>query len=112
MCCNSPLQSYKSVAGLVDKGQDYHSSRVATYSTLNSLTFLIFYSFSYPLKSKKKKKIFFTLMVLTVSLLIWGLLLKERICSPREQILFVNNTPYEEGDELRLSHENTHPFPS
>ena len=33
------------------------------------------------------KKIFFTLMVLTISLLISGLLLKEIICSPWEQIL-------------------------
>ena len=45
--------------------------------------------------------LFFTSMVPTVSLLIWGLLLKERICSPREQILSFKSSPNEEGDGLR-----------
>ena len=40
-----------------------------------------------------------------VSLKIWGLLLKERICFPWE-------APYEEGDGLRLSHEKVYLFAS
>ena len=58
-------------------------------------------------------------MVLTLSFQIWGLLLKERICSPREQMLFFKSNPNadgdglsEEGHRLRQSHENVHPFPS
>ena len=35
----------------------------------------------------KKIILYFTLTVLNVSLQIWGLLFKERICSPWEQIL-------------------------
>ena len=41
----------------------------------------------------KKNFLFFSLMVLTISLQIWVLLLKERICSPREQILSFKNSP-------------------
>ena len=48
--------------------------------------FLTFYPFPYPLTDQKKSFLFFTLMVLTVSLQIWGLLLKERICSPRKEM--------------------------
>ena len=32
-------------------------------------------------------------MVLKLSLQIWGLLLKERICSPRQQILSLKSSP-------------------
>ena len=50
---------------------------------------LTFYSFPYPLKII----LFFSLMVLTVSLQITGLLLKERICSLREQIFSFKGSP-------------------
>ena len=52
-----------------------------------------FYSVPYPLSDKKKSLLFFILMVLTVSLQIWELLLKERICSPKEQILSFKSSP-------------------
>ena len=58
-------------------------------------------------------------MVLTLSLQIWRLLLKERICSSMEQIVSLRVAPNAEGDGLsaegdglRQSHENVHPFPS
>ena len=54
---------------------------------------LTFYSFPYPMTDLKKIFLFFSLMVLTVSLQIWGLLLKERICSPSEQILSSKGSP-------------------
>ena len=55
--------------------------------------------------------LFFTLMVLTVSLQIWGLLLKERICSQKEKkskFFPLRIAPNEERDELRLSHEKVY----
>ena len=51
-------------------------------------------------------------MVLTVSLKIWGLLLKERICSQGSKFFPLRVAPSEEGDELRLSHEKVHPLPT
>ena len=54
---------------------------------------LTFYSFPYPLADQKKSFLFCTLMVLTVSLQIWGLLLKERICSLREQTPSFKSSP-------------------
>ena len=54
---------------------------------------LTYYSFPYPLTDKKKSFLLFTVMVLTVSLKIWGLLIKERICSPREQIHSFKSSP-------------------
>ena len=53
---------------------------------------LTFYSFPYPRKNQKSF-LFFTLMVLTVSPQNWGLLLKERICSSKEQILSFKSSP-------------------
>ena len=49
-------------------------------------------------------------MVLTVSLQIWGLRLKERIWGANSFLLRV--APNVEGDGLKLSHENVHPVPS
>ena len=69
--------------------------RVATYHSLqNSLTFPWFFPdiLVYHTLWKIKKK-YSLLLVLTISLLIWGLLLKERICSPREQILSYKSSP-------------------
>ena len=51
------------------------------------------YGFPYPLTDKKKSFLFFTLMVLTVSLQIWGLLLKEKIRFLEEQILSFKSSP-------------------
>ena len=83
---------------LFELGGIYDNSRVATYHPIqNSLLFpdfpLIFYRFPYPLTDKKKSFLFFTLMVLTASLHIWRLLLKGRICSPRELILSFKSSP-------------------
>ena len=47
-------------------------------------------------------------MVLTVSLQIWGLLLKER----GSKFFPLRVAPNAEGDGLRLSHENLHIVPS
>ena len=47
--------------------------------------------------------------MLTVSLQIWGILLKEKLCCPVEQILSFKSSPSEEEDGLRLSHEKVHP---
>ena len=41
----------------------------------------------------KKSFLFFNLIVLAVSLKIWELLFKVRICSPREQILSFKSSP-------------------
>ena len=61
-------------------------------------------------------------MVLNISFLIWGLLLKERILlsmvtlkgknllSIRSKFFPLRVTPNEEGDGLRLSHEKVHPL--
>ena len=49
--------------------------------------------FSIPSVRSKKSFLLYTLMVLTVSLHVWGLLLKERLCSPREQILAFMSSP-------------------
>ena len=62
-------------------------------------------------KPSPGQKSFFGIMVLTVSLQIWGLLLKERICSSTEQILSFKGGLNEEGDGLRLPHEKVHLFP-
>ena len=97
-------------------------SRVATYHPFQtspdfSLIFPWDFTVFHTLRQIKEKSfLFFPLMVLTVSLQIWGLLLKGRICSPREEILSFKSSPQcggrWEGDGLRLSHENVHPFPS
>ena len=42
-------------------------------------------------------------MALTVSLQIWGLFFKERICSPREQILSFKSSP-QWGGEMGLDY--------
>ena len=63
---------------------------------------LTFYSFSYPLTDLKKSFLFFSLKVLTVSLKIWGLLLKERICSFGELILSFKGSPPPPPPHLRL----------
>ena len=91
------------------------SGRVATYhSPQNSLTCpdfsLTLYSFQYLLKDKKIL-FFSSLMVLTVSLLIQGLLLKERI-SQGSKFFPIRVAPNGEGDGLRLSHEKVHLYPS
>ena len=64
--------------------QGCHISFTSKFSDFS----LTFYSFSYLLNDNKKLLLFFTLMVITVSLLIWGLLLKER-----EQILSYKSSP-------------------
>ena len=56
-----------------------------------------------------KTFLFLTLMVLIISLQIWGLPLKERICSPMEQILSLRVASNAEKDGLKLSLENVHP---
>ena len=73
---------------------------------------LTFRSFPYPL-TEIKKKIIFILYFNGANCITsnWGLLLKERICSLREQIFSFKSSPNEEGDGLRLSHEKVHLFP-
>ena len=71
-------------SSVLKKGiQGCHLSSTSKYPDFS----LTFYSFPYPLTDLKKSFLFVSLMVLTVSLQIWGLRLKERICSPMEQIL-------------------------
>ena len=72
----------------------YWLPRVATYHPPpNSHDFPWHFAVFHTLEQIKKSFLFFSLMVLTVSLKIWGLLLKERICSPREQILSFKSSP-------------------
>ena len=61
---------------------------------------------------KRKSFLFFTLMVLTVSLHIWGLLLWKEFAPQGSKFFPLRVAPNMEGDKLRLSHENLHPFPS
>ena len=86
------MYMYVSVCVLVN-----HYIRVAIYHPPQiSLTFPWFFPdiLQFSMSSDRSKKIlFFSLMVLTVSLQIWVLLLKERICSQREQILSFKNSP-------------------
>ena len=77
---------------------NHYYNMVAIYHPpQNSMTFPWFFpdilQFSKSSDRSKKNFLFFSLMVLTVSLQIWVLLLKERICSPREQILSFKNSP-------------------
>ena len=73
-------------AWVISEQESATEHRAATYHPLqNSLTFPWFFpdilQFSIPSDKSKKIFLFFTLMVSTVSLQIWGFLLKERICS-------------------------------
>ena len=62
---------------------------------------------------KRKSFLFFTVMVLTVSLQDLGLFLKERSFAPLgSNFLSLRVTPNEDEDGLRLSDEKVHPFPS
>ena len=93
--------------------QDCHLSSTSKFPDF-SLIFPWHFTVFHTLWQIKKSFLFFTLMVLrlNVSLPVWGLLLKESICSPREQIFPLRVAPNAELDGLSLSHENVHPFPS
>ena len=64
-------------------------SKFPDFSVIFPWHFTVFHT----LRKIKKNFFFFTLMVLIISLLIWGILLKGRICSPREQILSYKSSP-------------------
>ena len=63
---------------------------------------LTFYSFPYPL-TVKKSFLFFTLMVLTVSLQIWGYSERKEFAPSGSKFFPLRVAPNEEGDGLRLS---------
>ena len=120
---NKPFCSFISKAWILTDITQWHP-RVATYHPLqNSLTFHWFsrhFTVFHTLwQIKKMSFLFFTLMVLTLSLQIWRLLLRKEFAPQGSKFFSSRVAPNAEGDGLsaegnglRQSHENVHPFPS
>ena len=75
------------------RDQGCHSSSTSKFPDFSDFSLFFFLQFSMPSDKSKHHFLFFSLIVLTVSLQIWGLLLKEIICSLREHIISFKSSP-------------------